>query len=490
MRSEPHSVRTAWQRLAEPTLVRRSVASVMAAFVIVWGVLLSYNYINYKQAITYDPGLAKYGDAVLESLAPIADPAQAAAALASTDQWTNIRRRQVGVLPGTLLHELKDAATGQLVFASPSLRQLTPPPTTPAAVGVITEAPLGETIHRIYTGSNARWALRVIEPKRMDANFLQSSGRALLPYLLLASPFVLLPVWLSVRNGLQPLQQLASRIAQRGKDDLQPVGFNAQHRELKPLEQSLDHLFAQLRQKVERERAFVQDAAHEIRTPLAVITAQAHVMARSQSEDERTEAQAHLEQAIARTSHLAQQLLDLAALDEAQRPAPRDLDVAQWLRAALAQAVPQAMARQIELSLDAPDSLPARLDLPALESVVHNLLDNAVRYALAGGTVAVGLRADNSGTTLQLAVQDDGPGIPAAEQGKVFERFYRGPGHAASTGSGGHNDAGHATNGSGLGLAIVRQAALRMGGQVRLGQGLGGRGVGFFVEIPLAARRS
>lgn len=460
----------AWRRLAEPTLVRRSVISVMVAFVVVWVVLLGYNYINYKQAITYDPGLQKYGDAVLDSLASLTDPSLAAAALASTDHWTNIRRRQVSLLPGTLLHELKDAASGQTVFASPGLQPLNPPPVTPEAVGVITEVLLGRTPYRIYTGHNARWTLRVIEPKRADANFLQSSGRALVPYLLLASPFVLLPVWLSVRNGLRPLQQLAQRIAQRNTDDLQPVGFNARHRELKPLEQSLDALLARMRQKVERERAFVQDAAHEIRTPLAVITAQAHVMARSQSEDERTQAQAHLEQAIARTSHLAQQLLDLAALDEAQRPAPRDLDVAQWLRAALAQAAPQAMARQIELSLEAPETLPARLDLPALESIAHNLIDNAVRYAEAGGNVSVTLRHEEDGA-LHLAVLDDGPGIPVTERSRVFERFYRGLGHAA--------------NGSGLGLAIVQQAVRRMGGQVQVGHGLNGQGVGFFVSIPL-----
>jgi signal transduction histidine kinase len=271
---------------------------------------------------------------------------------------------------------------------------------------------------------------------------------------------------------LQPLQQLASRIAQRNTDELQPVGFNARHRELKPLEQSLDHLFARLRQKVERERAFVQDAAHEIRTPLAVISAQVHVMARSRSKHERIQAQAHMEEAIARTSHLAQQLLDLAALDEAQRPAPSDLDVAQWLRAALAHAAPQAMARRIELSLEAPDSLQARLDLPALESIAHNLIDNALRYVQEGGNVSVTLRQD--GDHLHLAVQDDGPGIAVTEHQRIFERFYRGLGHAA--------------NGSGLGLAIVRQAALRMGGQVRVGDGLGGPsgpGVGFFVSMSL-----
>ena len=464
----PHTLRALCKRLAEPTLVRRSVVSVVLAFVLVWAVLLGYIFVQNKQAIASEPGLQKYGDALLVSLQDITEPAHAAAALGSTDTWTNIRRRQNGIFPGTLLHELKDA-TGQPVFASPSLQVLTLPPATPEAVGVITETIANGTAYRIYTGHNARWALRVIEPKRTDSAFLAYNGRFILPYLLVAMPFVLVPVWLSVRNGLRPLQQLASRIARRNTDDLQPVGFNARHRELKPLEQSLDHLFAQLRQKVERERAFVQDAAHEIRTPLAVITAQAHVMARSQSEDERTQAQSHLEQAIARTSHLAQQLLDLAALDEAQRPAPRDLDVAQWLRAALAQAAPQAMAQQIELSLDAPDTLPARLDLPALESIVHNLIDNAVRYATAGGNVAVGLRHD--GALLHLVVQDDGPGIPVTERSRVFERFYRGVGHAA--------------NGSGLGLAIVQQAVRRMGGQVQVGGGLNGKGVGFIVSIPL-----
>lgn len=464
-------LRRLWTRLAEPTLVRRSVLSVTVAFVLVWAVLLGYNFVNYKHAITNDPGLLKYGDALLDSLDLIADPAQAAAVVSATNHWTNIRRRQIGLLPGVAMHELRDSTSGQVVHVPTGLQELGIPLPPPQTGSTISEPVVHGQQYRVYAGQTPRWTLRIVEMKRPDADYLRYNGRYLVPYLLLAAPFVLLPVWLSVRNGLRPLQKLARLIAQRNKDDLQPVGFNARHRELKPLEQSLDHLFTQLRQKVERERAFVQDAAHEIRTPLAVITAQAHVMARSHSEDERTQAQAHMEQAIARTSHLAQQLLDLAALDEAQRPAPRDIDVAQWLRAALAQAVPQAMEQQIELSLDAPDALPARVDLPALESIVHNLIDNAVRYTTAGGNVAVGLRRD--GARLHLVVQDDGPGIPAAEHSRVFERFYRGLGHAA--------------NGSGLGLAIVRQAALRMGGQVRLGEGLGGKGVGFFISIPLPA---
>lgn len=471
--TERHALRpwqATWRRLAEPTLVRRSVLSVTVAFGLVWAVLLGYNFINYKHTITNDPGLLKYGDALLDSLTAISDPAQAAAAVSATDHWVNIRRRQNGLLPGVALHDLRDSATGEIVYSPAGLQELGMALPEFAGASMISEPVVRGQPYRVYTGQTARWTLRIIEPKRADVHFLQSSGRTLIPYLLLAAPFVLLPVWLSVRTGLRPLQQLASLIARRDKDDLQPVGFHARHRELKPLEQSLDHFLAQLRQKVERERAFVQDAAHEIRTPLAVITAQAHVMARSTSEAERTKAQSHLEQAIARTSHLAQQLLDLAALDDAQRPTPREVDVAQWLRAALAQAAGDAMARQIELSLDAPESLPVRLDVPALESIAHNLIDNALRYTPNGGNVAVALRRDRA--TLQLSVQDDGPGIPAADRDRVFERFYRGAGPTAT--------------GSGLGLAIVRQAALRLGGQVRLGAGLDGQGVGFFVSIPAA----
>lgn len=468
-------LRAAWDRLAEPTLVRRCLMSVLLAFVLVWAVLLAYIFITYKQAITNEPGLQKYGDALLVSLQDMVDPAHAASAVSSTDTWTNIRRRQIGLLPGALLYELKDA-TGQTVFTSPDLQALTLPPFAPESIGVITEASAGGTVYRIYTGHGTRWRLRVIEPKRTDAAFLARSARSILPYLLLATPFVLLPVWLSVRNGLRPLQQLAARIAQRSTDDLTPVGFDARHRELKPLVQSLDRLLSELRLKVERERAFVQDAAHEIRTPLAVITAQAHVMARSQSERERTHAQGYLEQAITRASHLAHQLLDLAALDDAQRPVPREIDVAQWLRAALAHAVPQAMEKHIELSLDAPESLSARLDLPALESIVHNLVDNALRYAGGaesdsggrGSAVALALRTENG--MLYLSVRDDGPGIAPTDRSRVFERFHRG--------------GGHTERGSGLGLAIVQQAARRMGGQVRLGDGLDGRGVGFYVNLP------
>lgn len=458
---------TGWMKsvrlfFSEPSLVRRGVGSVLLAFFLVWAVLSGYVYYNVKKTIAHDSGLQKFGNALTLSLTDTKEREHASALIASTAIWVNIRRKEIGILPGVMQFELL-ALDGQRVYASSQLQSTL----LAGASGQLVEQQLLGRTHRIYQGETAQWRLRIAEPKRSDADILSFNSRALLPYLLLAFPIVLLAVWFSVRHGLRPLQLLAQRISERRDNELSPIDFDAKHQELKPLVHSLDTMLAQLRSKVAREHAFVQDAAHEIRTPLAVITAQAHVMAHAHIAQERLVAQQHLEQAIGRASHLAQQLLDLAALDDAKRPPLRSIDIAQWLRQVLAQAAPGAMARRIELSLEAPDSVMHRVEVPALESVVQNLLDNALRYVHEGGTVVVTLRRETAG--LCLSVQDDGPGIAQGEHARVFERFYRGTGHEVT--------------GSGLGLAIVQQAASRLGGSVHIGPGLAGRGVGFTVKI-------
>lgn len=465
MRSESlvRAARALRSRLGEPTLQRRSVKSVLLAFLAIWFVLLGYVYVQGQRVATNAPGLDKFGEALSESLAPIADREQAAAVMAATSHWLNVRRRANGRLPGVLLFELLDAA-GRRAWASPALRDVT----LQSPVATLSEMTIGGIRHSVFEARSAQWTLRVVEPVRTDADFLAYNARFLLPYLLLALPFILIPVWLSVRNGLRPLQRLAEGIAQRDPDDLAPLALAVRHRELKPLAGSLDSLLARLRHKVERERSFVQDAAHEIRTPLAVITAQAHVLAHADCTQARQLAKVQLNHAIDRASHLAQQLLVLAMLDDAQRLAPRHIDVAQAVRQLLAHAAPAAMTRGIELALEAPDALWLTVDEPALGSIVQNLVDNAVRYGRAGGNVVVELRGD--GERLMLQVCDDGPGIPAGDQAQVFERFWRGNDHDAS--------------GSGLGLSIVRQAASRMGGKVILIAGLNGRGTGFLVSLP------
>jgi two-component system, OmpR family, sensor histidine kinase QseC len=213
----------------------------------------------------------------------------------------------------------------------------------------------------------------------------------------------------------------------------------------------------------------VQDAAHELRTPMAVIAAQAHVLNAAETPGERAHAAAAMEGALARASHLSSQLLALAALDERRgRVQPQAVDLAELVQQTLAQATATAEARGLALSLDAPEHLSARLDLGAFQSVLQNLVDNALNYVPRGGRVEVLLAAEGAGWRLRVA--DDGPGIPPEEQPHVFERFVRGREAQAE--------------GTGLGLAIVRQAVQRLGGSVALQRGLGGRGAAFEVRVP------
>jgi signal transduction histidine kinase len=312
------------------------------------------------------------------------------------------------------------------------------------------------TVVLARTNLNVRWAIAAIAIE-------------LLPYLAISVALSALFVWFSVNRGMRPLREMSAQIAARKPDDLSATGLDVRYEELLPLQRALDSLLAKLRQKVERETSFVQEAAHELRTPMAVVSAQAHVLRLAQDPVERKEAELHLDAALARSSHLVEQLLQLAHIGGELNVTLAPLDVAQHTARELAALVPSAMQRQIELELDAPDSLIARIERQTFTSILLNLVCNAIRYVDQGGKVNVSL--SQHGNLMLLTVTDDGPGIPIEQRELVFERFYRGADHAAQ--------------GAGLGLAIVRLACRRLGGNVSLEVGPSGRGCVFSVQLPM-----
>jgi two-component system sensor histidine kinase QseC len=453
-------------RLWRPTLVQRVFLAVLLAFVFVLLALQAYMYVNFRQSLAVDQGLSKLGRSLTQAISQFDDEASVRAVVVSTETIHKTLRIS-GNPAGTLRFQLWERG-GRLIYSSPGMQG----ELLAGSLRQVTTQDIGGEPYWIYQDETPRWSLRLAEPERTFVRVLHNNTRNMLPYLLLAFPIVLLPVWLAVKHGLRPLRRLADGIGGRKATDLSPLGVDPPYAELRPLTSALERMLRQLRDKVQRERAFVHDAAHELRTPMAVIAAQAHALAGAGTGEDRARAQAHLEQAIARASHLTQQLLDLALLDDAQPAAPRRIDVAQLAREILAQAAPRAMARDIELTFDAADSLDASIDVPAFQSILENLLNNAIRYVHDRGQVAVTLRAQDEG--LVLTVADDGPGIPAAEREQVFERFYRGAGHEAS--------------GSGLGLSIVRQAIARMEGRVGVTEGLSNKGVAFRVVLPVGPR--
>ena len=448
--------------LGPPTLARRVFAVVLLAFVAVLVAVQAYMYLSFQRSLAEDQQLRRLGRSLSTALADAKDAQQALAMVHATAAIYD-RLRLSGNPPGTLGLQLR-TREGTLVYSSPVLqgRQFSGPT---QRVGT---ADIDGTPYWFYPTEAGRWQLLLAEPERTFAKLLASNTRAVLPYLLVALPFVLIPVWLAVRLGLRPLRQLAQRLAAREPLDLRALDLAPRHAELMPLAAALDTLLAQLRARLARERAFVQDAAHELRTPMAVIAAQAHALGGATTDAQRREAQQQLEHAIARASHLTQQLLELARLDDAQRGAAQRIDVAQQVRQTLAQTAPLGLARGVDLTLVAPDHLWAQVEPSAFQSIVQNLLDNAIGHTGPSTQIVVTLAGTDD--ELALSVEDDGPGIPAAQAQQVFERFHRG---ADAPGSG-----------SGLGLAIVRQAATRMGGQVALTPGLRGAGAGFHVRLP------
>jgi two-component system sensor histidine kinase QseC len=446
----------AWLR---PTLVRRVLLALGMAFCLVWCMLLAYEYLQFRHHTEQESGVHKLGAALSTALLELDNPDQVTAAVATTATWLNALRHQANTLPDELLFELRDRH-GRLLHTAGTMRK----------AGATADA-AGSAAYWIYQRDTRDWSLRIAEPKPASGATLGGLGLGLVPYLLISLPCVVLPLWLAVHQGLRPLRLLAERVAARQHDDLSPIGMDPHYSELRPLVAAFEQLLASSRSKAQRERAFIEDAAHELRTPMAVISTQAHAMAGALDAAARRQAQEHLNLAIARASHLTRQLLELATLDDMEAGKFALLDVADSVRNLLAQQMAAVLARRMDLALDAPDSLYWQVEISAFQSIVINLLDNCLRYVPPGGCVQVSLRGDPAGLLLSFA--DNGPGIAEDQRAHIFERFYRGRGHDIP--------------GSGLGLAIVRQAAARAGGGVRIVAGLDGKGCG--IEVRFGAAR-
>ena len=455
-------MKTLLRYLLRPTLVRRVTMVMLLAFALMWMIMIGNFYYGFKRGDTDDARRMAWAGELLAVVGRYTGDGEVRLAAEVTSNRLN---SSSNLANGTGDYVLQVSyPDGRVLYLSPQAE----------GVAVDNGAPgphplkLHGQRYRAYAVSSARWRLAVArQVPDLATDFRRISGNlALIAFLTL--PLMLVPLWIAVARGLRPLRSLSQSIAARGPDDLHPLVNPTSYEELLPLTGSLDRLFAQLRAKMEREHAFVADAAHELRTPLALIAAQAHVLVKAPDGAQRSDAERQLEHGIARASHLIAQLLALAHVDSDEQRALADIDVAALVRHELALLAPAAFARRIELSLEAPDVLMHRLEAHALRSILHNLVGNAIGYVHQGGQVALELATSNGALT--LTVTDNGPGIAPAQRDLVFERFYRGQ----------RQDA----HGAGLGLAIVRQACARQGGSVTLAAGAGGAGCRFTVTLP------
>ncbi len=286
--------------------------------------------------------------------------------------------------------------------------------------------------------------------------------------LLYGLPLLALPLWLLFRLGFAPLQRIGAQISARSAQDLTPLPAT-RYVELAPLVGAVNSLMARLQQRLDREHEFLADAAHELKTPLAVIQLGAEGLDQPDPRA-RDESRERLRLGVQRATHTVHQLLALArsGADTLDLSKTRH-DLVDLVRERVALAVGLALQRQIELALEAPEQITMWLNRESLCSLIDNLVDNAIKYSPAGGHVTVTLA--DLGEQVVLTCSDQGPGIPAELRERVFERFVRLAG-------------GQPCHGSGLGLTIVERAAAQHGATVALLDGPQGRGLTVQVSFP------
>ncbi len=308
-------------------------------------------------------------------------------------------------------------------------------------------------VWRTFSTATRDRVIQVAQPveirKRLAAD---AALRSVLPLLFLA-PVLALFGWWVVARSLAPLNRVAADVRQRDEHGLAPLPTDGLPDEVAPLVTALNALLVRLGESFDAQRAFVADAAHELRSPLTALTLQLKLLQRATDEASREAAITALGEGIERSSRMVGQLLTLARSEPGAAASPLEpLDLAEVVRQAMVDTVPYALSRGSDLELVADAPVPVTGDRSALGVLARNLADNSLRYGPPGAHVVVRVMTVDGAPVLQ--VDDNGPGIPADERGRVFDRFYRRA-----------NDEG----GSGLGLAIVQSIARRHGATVTLG---------------------
>lgn len=313
------------------------------------------------------------------------------------------------------------------------------------------------TTYRVFSIQTSNQTVQVAQDLAVRRNMAGNLALRTLGPIAVMMPILMLVVWWVVSGSLQPVARVRSQVASRQADDLSPVSDTGLPDEVRPLVQELNLLFGRVRTAFEAQQHFVADAAHELRTPLAALRLQAQSLDRADTPEARQVAVSRLTAGIDRATRLVEQLLILARQEataaEGTSAKTRPVDLADLARRTAADLAGVAAAKGVDLGLQQADPASIEGQPDALQILLRNLVDNAVKYTPGGGTVDISVLSGAG--TVAVQVEDSGPGIPPDERERVFDRFYRVAGSEAA--------------GSGLGLAIIKAIAERHGAVLTLG---------------------
>jgi two-component system, OmpR family, sensor histidine kinase QseC len=332
-------------------------------------------------------------------------------------------------------------------------------PMSARAQGFDTVRLAGGTEWRVFVARGIQSGVQVFVAEQTQPRdaILWAVMRSLLLPLAFSLPLLVLALWWAVRRGLAPLRQLSQELGQRRARSLEPVQLADMPREMQPMVQSLNGLFKRIEHMVDSERRFTADAAHELRTPIAAVRAQAQVALGAGSDmGQREHALRATLAGCDRATRLVEQLLTLSRLDAAQAATWATVDLGVLVQRLAAEAAPASLVRHQVLELDADANCMVRGDETLVNVLVRNLIDNALRYSPDGAQVWVSVAMQ--GGQAVLRVQDSGPGMTEPEMARLGERFFR--------------VLGNDRTGSGLGWSIVKRLADVFGAKVTVGRSM------------------
>lgn len=330
---------------------------------------------------------------------------------------------------------------------------------------------------RVYSASDSSGRVTVQVgnlQKVVDADMRHEAAHALIlaTVLLVIAGFIM---WVVSQSTLKPVRALGAAMRHRRSFDFTPLPLDRLPRELHPLVDSFNHVLRQLDEAIEGERRFIGDAAHELRTPLSALQAQAEIALRTTDPQDKDVALRKLLVVARRSTRLSEQLLDLARIDAgAKAPKHAQADLSTLVQHVTQEFEVYASQNQRSLFLDV-HACTILCDVDEIGILLRNLLHNAMRYTAEGGNVLVRCGYESparagAARTVYLEVADDGRGVPAAEREAIFERFHRA--------------AGTPVRGSGIGLSLVAGIAKSHNATIQTDTGLEGRGLMVRIVFP------
>jgi two-component system sensor histidine kinase QseC len=317
------------------------------------------------------------------------------------------------------------------------------------------DATIAGTTWRVFStwDARSRVLVQVAEQTHERDELATAVARNFVVPLAITLPLLGLVIWVAVGRATESLTHINRQVASRSADNLTALDVADAPAEIGALVTSLNQLFERVHGLIDQERRFTADAAHELRTPLAGIRAQAQVALGASGDGERAHALAGVVAGCDRAAHTVEQMLTLARLaPDAVSFQPVPVELAAVLKDTISDLASAALAKEIDIELTQDKHVLVSGDAGLLAILFRNLIDNALRYSTPATRVAI--QVESEGGEALVRITDAGPGISASERANIGRRFYRAPGTQAP--------------GSGLGLSIVHRILELHRGRMRL----------------------